>query len=216
MEILTTFLQFLMFCALSFSAFLVYKNQKNLPGEKYYFLLWGSAALWWFFVMFPPSWQFFICASFFGFQLFFGFLYYLSQFELPKKYFIIGFFLILIFTGFYFYSLIGVKTEFVSFPSSVIKFMRIEFPVGISSAHLFLFISLFSFFLSLILVLKWIREKKISWNNLSRFYMLCAVLVYALITLPNAFFIYQGVYYFFFYFFIPYLVFLVYGKKEEN
>lgn len=215
MEILSKVFQLLNVCFFSFSSFLIYKNPKNLPGEKFYLLFWESAALWWFFVMFPFSiWQFSICAAFFGLQLLFGALYFLSQFELPEKYFKVGGVLIFIFITAYFFSLFEAQTQFISFPTSEISLFKIQFPVPISSAYLFLIVIFLGIFLASILVIKWIREKKIHWDNLSRVYALSGILVYAFIVLPTAFLIYQGLYYLLFYTIVPFLVFLAYGKKN--
>lgn len=215
MESLLKLFQFLNFCYFSFCAFLIYKHPKNLPGEKFYLLFWESAALWWFFVMFPFSiWQFSLCAAFFGLQLFFGALYFFSQFEFSEKSFRIISSLIFVLILGYFVSLFGIKLQTIPFPTPESSTLKIEFPGQISSAYLFLAIGTGGLLLSSILIFKWIKEKKIDWNNLSRLYAMFGILVYTLLVLPNAFLIYQGPYYLLFYTTVPFLVFLAYGKKN--
>jgi len=195
-------------------SYLVFKSKKEFPGKTYYFLLWVSAGIWWLFANFPfLPYQFYICGVFFGFQVCFGILYFLEQFNFSKKILRIVYLFVLILFLFYLKLLAGAKTEFLPFPTGVR--MRIFLLPGFSSGYLFILIALLAFILSFVLIGKWIKEKHITWDNLSPLYAIFAPLVYAILVIPNGLLLFQGFFYSFLYFFIPFLVFLAYGKKEK-
>lgn len=195
-------------------SYLVFKSKKEFLGKNYYFLLWVSAGIWWLFAAFPSlPYQFYICGVFFGFQVCFGLLYFLKQFNFSKNFSKVIFFFVSILFLWYLTLLAGAKIELLPAPTGTQ--MRIFLLPGFSSGYLFILITILTFVLTSVLIGKWIKEKYISWTNLSPLYAIFAPLVYAILVIPNGLLLFQGYFYFFLYFFIPFLVFLAYGKKEK-
>jgi hypothetical protein len=205
--------------ALGLGAFFVYRNPKKIRGETFYFLLWACGSLWWLFVALgnlinPYSKiNFGIASTLLAFQIYFGLLFALAQFKLPKIIFqiIAGIFTLLLIGFFYF--LINAQTTLLFYPGGIPATKVSLFGENLS---IFIFPSLVVIASILIsfLIVRAIKNGEISWEDPSLFYILMAPFIYLILTLPAAFLVFAGSLFLLLHFLIPLLIFLAYGSKK--